>query len=364
MARYLDPKADLTFKRIFSQHPKLLISFLNAVLPFEPDRFIEEVEYLPSEMVPDSPGRKYSIVDVRCKDNSKRQFIVEMQATWEEGFMSRILFNAGKAYVQQLDKGQKYELLQPVYTLAILSRNFDHESDRFFHHYKIINVENTDAVIEGLEFVLVELTEKFRPETMTDRRLAVLWLRFLKEVGEKMYSLPPEMQENEDIRLAAELCEVGGFTPVEMAAYEKYWDMVSTELTALSGASKRGLKEGKAIGLEEGKAIGLEEGKAIGLEEGKTIGLEEGKTIGLKEGKTIGLEEGKTIGLEEGKAIGLEEGKTIGLEEGEVIGAKKEKEQFVIKSYKTGLSFETISSLTGLTQEQITKILKFHELIS
>jgi conserved hypothetical protein (putative transposase or invertase) len=332
MARYLDPKADLTFKRIFSQHPKLLKSFLNAVLPFEPDRFIEEVEYLPSEMAPDSPGRKYSIVDVRCKDNSNRQFIVEMQSTWEEGFMSRILFNAGKAYVQQLGKRQDYELLQPVYTLAILSRDFDHESDRFFHHYKIVNIENTDAVIEGLEFVLVELTEKFRPETMTDRRLAVLWLRFLKEVGENMRSLPPEMQENEEIRLAAELCEEGGFTPAELAAYDKYWDMLRTELTAFKGASKRGQIEGEAIGLEKGKAIGLEEGKTIGLEEGKTIGLKEGKAIGLKEG--------------------------------EALGAKKEKEQFVIKSYKTGLSLETISSLTGLTQEQITKILEFYELIS
>jgi conserved hypothetical protein (putative transposase or invertase) len=304
MARYLDPKADLTFKRIFSEHPKLLISFLNAVLPLEPDTIIKEVEYLPSEMAPDSPGRKFSIVDVRCKDNNNRQFIVEMQSTWEEGFMSRILFYAGKAYVQQLGKGQNYNLLQPVYTLAILSRNFDHESDHFFHHYKIVNIENTDAVIEGLEFVLVELTEKFRPETMTDRRLAVLWLRFLKEVGEGMKSLPPEMQENEDIRLAAELCEEGGFTPEEKAAYDKYWDLVSTELTAFEGAMQRGRVEG------------------------------------------------------------FEKGKAIGLEEGEVIGAKKEKELFVIKGYKTGHPIEVISSFTGLTPEHITKILKQNELIS
>ena len=33
--RYLDPKADLTFKRVFGEHPDLVISLLNALLPFQ-----------------------------------------------------------------------------------------------------------------------------------------------------------------------------------------------------------------------------------------------------------------------------------------------------------------------------------------
>lgn len=35
--KYLDPKADLTFKKVFSNHPDLLISLLNALLPLEED---------------------------------------------------------------------------------------------------------------------------------------------------------------------------------------------------------------------------------------------------------------------------------------------------------------------------------------
>ena len=30
MAKYLDPKADLTFKKVFGEHKNLVISFLNA----------------------------------------------------------------------------------------------------------------------------------------------------------------------------------------------------------------------------------------------------------------------------------------------------------------------------------------------
>ena len=31
--RYLDPKADLTFKRVFGEHPDLVVSLPNALLP-------------------------------------------------------------------------------------------------------------------------------------------------------------------------------------------------------------------------------------------------------------------------------------------------------------------------------------------
>jgi len=319
MARYLNPKNDLTFKRIFGEHPALLINFLNAVMPFETGRMIETVEYLPADMTPETPTKKFSIVDVRCRDNYKRQFIIEMQMYWDNAFYNRIVFNAGKAYVRQLDSGEEFHLLQPVYTLALLNENFDRKTDRFYHHFQIINRENTDEIIHGLEFVLVELTDKFHPETVNDRKLMVLWLRFLKETGEKMISLPPEMQENEFIRQAAELCERAAYTPEELAAYEKYWDRIRIERALLSGAKQEGITEGKVIGLEEGKAIGLEEGEAIGLEKGKAIGLEEGRT--------------------------------------------EEKEKVAMNAFRMGITIENIATFTGLTIEQVAEILKQHGLL-
>jgi len=259
MARYLDPKNDLTFKRIFGEHPDLLIGFLNALMPFSADQLIEEVEYLPAEQVPDIIGKKNSIVDVKCKDKSGRVFIVEMQMLWTDDFMNRIVFNASKAYVRQLDKNKGYHLLQPVYTLAILNENFDHKSEKFYHHYGIVNRENTDEVIDGLEFVLIELL-KFKSEKWSERKIAALWLKFLKDVGEGMTTLPAELAENDQIRKAAELCEEGAFTPKELAVYDAYWDWVRIEKTITEGS----LVRGEAIGLERGEAIGLEKGEAIG----------------------------------------------------------------------------------------------------
>jgi hypothetical protein len=46
MARYLDPKNDLVFKRIFGEHEDLLLSFLNALMPLEKGRVIKSLTYL------------------------------------------------------------------------------------------------------------------------------------------------------------------------------------------------------------------------------------------------------------------------------------------------------------------------------
>ena len=43
-AKYLDQKADLTFKKIFSNHPDLLISLLNSLLPTDEDCHIESIK--------------------------------------------------------------------------------------------------------------------------------------------------------------------------------------------------------------------------------------------------------------------------------------------------------------------------------
>ncbi|MFV0553234.1 MAG: Rpn family recombination-promoting nuclease/putative transposase, partial [Mangrovibacterium sp.] len=118
---YLDPKNDLTFKRVFGREKNLVISLLNSLLPFSDDQLIESVEYISPEMVPDMPGKKNSIVDVRCKDKNGRQFLVEMQIHWVPWFKERMLLNATKAYSSQLKKGEGYDKLYPVYALGLIN---------------------------------------------------------------------------------------------------------------------------------------------------------------------------------------------------------------------------------------------------
>jgi len=103
--KYLDPKNDVIFKKIFGQHPNILMSFLNSMLPLPEGQQIVELEYISPEMIPETFLEKFTSVDVRCKDNKGRQFLVEMQMNWTTAFKQRVLFNASKAYVTQTEKG-------------------------------------------------------------------------------------------------------------------------------------------------------------------------------------------------------------------------------------------------------------------
>lgn len=250
--RYLNPKADLTFKKVFGEHPDLVASFLNALLPFDsPEERIEHVEYLPSELVPQTPLRKNSIVDVRCKDKRGRQFIVEMQMVWSSEFKQRVLFNASKAYVRQIAGGEDYELLQPVYSLNLVNDIFEPELEGYYHNYRIVHVEHSDRIIEGLHFVFVELP-KFTPQTYKEKKMHVLWLRYLTEIDEKTREVPQELLDNPDIKKAVAQLEESAFTDAQLRGYEKFWDTVSVEKTLINSAERKGRAEGHAEGRAEG----------------------------------------------------------------------------------------------------------------
>ena len=230
--KYLDPKADLTFKKVFGEHKNLMISFLNALLPLDEGKQVESIEYLPPEMVPDNPEKKNSIVDVRCEETGGRKFIVEMQLNWTTAFKERVLFNAAKAYVRQIDRSEKYRLLQPVYSLNLVNKVFEPDTENCYHHYSMVHNFDTKKRIDGLHLVYVELP-KFKPQSFAEKKMAVLWLKFLTEIDEKTRAAPQELLDNPEVAQALEIMEVAAYSDAELAAYDGYWDAVRVEATIM-----------------------------------------------------------------------------------------------------------------------------------
>ena len=255
--KYLDPKADLTFKKIFAGHPDLLISLLNALLPLKRNQQIKSIEYLPTELVPVDPLHKDTIVDVRCRDVEGRQFVVEMQMAWTDAFKQRVLFNASKAYVSQAEMGCKYEDLQPVYSLNLVNEIFEKDMKEYKHNYHIDHDKRTKKVIEGLCFTFIELP-KFHPHTMKEKRMTVLWLRFLTEINDKTQEVPAELLESPEISKALEEVKISAFTAEELRAYDKFWDRVSSEKTLMEGRYDEG-KQDKALEIAQNlKSAGMD----------------------------------------------------------------------------------------------------------
>jgi predicted transposase/invertase (TIGR01784 family) len=256
--RYVNPRNDLIFKRIFGDHPELLRSFLNALLPLPEDAPIESLEYLPCEQIPEAPWRdKTAIVDVKCRDVHGRIFLVEMQMLWSNSFQQRVLFEASHAYIKQLKVGVNYNALQPVYALALTNTVFVPHSERYNHHYQFVCVHDTKQVIKGMEFVFVEIP-KFKPTTAVDKRITVLWMRFMSEVGtESEQTIDPELANHPLIGQALKITEQASLSEAELEVYRAREDRARLEGLYALDARAEGKIEGKAEGKFEGKAESL-----------------------------------------------------------------------------------------------------------
>lgn len=254
--RFLDPKSDLVFKKIFGQHPELVKSFLNGILPLPEGRLIEGIEYLTPEQVPSIPSMKNTIVDVKCTDQTGRIFIVEMQMTWSRSFFQRFLFGVSKAYVQQLDSGKEYGNLCPVYGLTLVNEKFEDPMVGWFHHYRFTHTEQTNKTLEGIELIFLELP-KFTPHTRELRKIGALWLRFLQEIDAKsekpLETIPEEFLTSPELMKAFELAEESAYTKAELAAYDEYLDAIRVVETIRVDSYKEGRKEGIGEGRKEEK---------------------------------------------------------------------------------------------------------------
>jgi predicted transposase/invertase (TIGR01784 family) len=265
MSRYLDPKADVVFKKIFGDHPHLLISFLNALLPIDSDNPIVALSYLPTEQVPSIPEFKRTIADVKCTDAKGRIFIVEMQMNWTDSFKQRLLFGTSQAFVKQLEKGKEYRFLQPVYGLGMVAEIYEKTSPDWYHHYQLVKKGNLESdVIEHLQLIFIELP-KFPIHSPDEKQLRLLWLRFLREIDENTKSVSQELLDIPEIAQAIELAEESAYTKGELEVYEGYWDSVRREKTISIDKYTEGKAEGKTEATHRIAKKMLERGIAIDI---------------------------------------------------------------------------------------------------
>src|ERR1700737_1295083 len=115
----IDPKVDYAFKHLFGRDATrpILIHVLDSVLNPAPGHHIRDIELLnpfnPKEALDD----KLSILDIKARDQTGRQFNIEMQLLAFPYYEKRILYYACKLHQQQLHEGQDY--LEPKPTISI-----------------------------------------------------------------------------------------------------------------------------------------------------------------------------------------------------------------------------------------------------
>jgi predicted transposase/invertase (TIGR01784 family) len=112
-------------------------------------------------------------------------------------------------------------------------------------------------VIEHLQLIFIELP-KFPVHSPDEKRLRLLWLRFLREIDPKTKTVSQELLDVPEIAEAVQLAEEAAYTPGELAVYEGYWDQIRREKTLMIDKFAEGKAQGRAEGFAEGEVSGIE----------------------------------------------------------------------------------------------------------
>ncbi len=269
--KILHPTADPVFKRIFGQEKAITIEIINLLI--KPPNPVVDLEYLPNEMFHDMNDGKISIVDVRCLDSMKQQFIIEMQLVHHAGFNQRALLYAAKAYGQQLRKGMAYNDAQSVYLLSIVNHSFKPDPNKWLHKIEMLDRTDPDFEVPGITLLFLELAKRkklgnFNFDDPVDR-----WLSFLAE-PEKILTMPKyDLSVYPNLLKAAELLDESNYTQEQLNAYDRHLLAVYDINMSRIESFDEGVEVGEARGVEKGLKKGLEQGREEGRQEGREEGI-------------------------------------------------------------------------------------------
>ena len=246
----LPPKMDFVFKRIFGNenHPNVLISFLNALLnPVDP---IKSVILKDTTIEKSHLEDKYSRLDVKAITNKGEHINIEIQLKDEYNMIKRSLYYWSKLYEGQLENGENYQKLSRTICINLLDFNLLNH-DKFHSVYRLKDCETNEELTDVMELHFIEL-KKMKDVNRVEEVKTKLeaWLYFINQPDSELVQ-ELEKVEVEIKEAKAELIRLSGDRK-ERERYEKRRESRLNEISALSYAEEKGIKQGIKQGIEQG----------------------------------------------------------------------------------------------------------------
>jgi predicted transposase/invertase (TIGR01784 family) len=244
LTKFLSPKNDLAFKRIFGteRNKDILIHFLNDIFgrTINP---IEEVSFLNSSLDPEVAALRASIVDVLCQDTEGNRFIVEMQVSSEKGFEKRAQYYAAKTYIDQRGTGVEYANLKEVTFLAILDFTLLPDKTEYLSHHVVLDKHTLQHDLKDFSFSFLELP-KFKKTKGELTTLTEKWAYFFKKANiTHEQDLPVIVGNDTIIQKAYEELNRFSWTPEEIRAYDSVEMKQMADRAVLEAAKSEGKQE-------------------------------------------------------------------------------------------------------------------------
>ena len=249
--RYLDPTNDVIFKKIFSDKDRL-IDFLNAVLRLKEGEKIQKIDFIPQEELPNFKSGRRSIFDIKCVDQSKKTYIVEMQNRPEASFLNRIQCYAAHTFISQVKKGNTHDDLMPVILLSLTGKSlFDNEVDCISYHWNVES-KTQKRYLFSLSYVFIELP-KFKKKAEDLKSVEDEWLYLFTEWNRTQE--PPSTIKDPFVLEAYHTIEHFNLTETEYDAYLRSRLGQEAEDLMINKTISESFEKGEKIGIEKGEKI-------------------------------------------------------------------------------------------------------------
>ncbi|WP_108784703.1 Rpn family recombination-promoting nuclease/putative transposase [Wolbachia endosymbiont of Bemisia tabaci] len=265
LSKFLDPKLDLTFKKIFGteKNKNILIHFLNDILGFTGVNAIQDVEFLSTIMNPEIASDKQSIVDVLCKDSLGNRYIAEMQLARDKGFEKRAQLYAAKAYSRQ---SGNYIDFKTVFFIAISNSTLFPSDVYYISTHNIRDIKTNGHYLKDFQFVFIELPKFTKSKVEQLETTVERWSFFFKYAEETTdEDLRKIAEKSPIIKLAYDELDKFHWNEKDLVAYEERIMDLQKEAAILEqkldDATHKGRQEGIQIGHQKGKIEGKTEGK-------------------------------------------------------------------------------------------------------
>ena len=251
----LNYRNDLFFKYTLSREDEGSIFARNTIIERVTGIRVKESTVMNPNLDPKTIGKKKIILDVHVKDENGQLFCIEMQTTFSETELKRFEFYGARALNDQLNSGEKYELLKPVHQIIFIDE-YPWNNQNLMNHYQMRTekgeVENKKALIKRSYIHLPVINELVRKQ-------GILKLNDFEQLCFLF-----ENNENDAILKTKErLVKVFMEKYKEIQKNEKLW---STAMAIQMGEARyrNGLNDSYKEGLEKGREEGIKEGKEAG----------------------------------------------------------------------------------------------------
>ena len=269
---------DWAIKRLLRQKANfgVLEGFLTVFLGEK----INIIEILESESNQQSATDKFNRVDIKARNSKDEIIIIEIQNTRELYYLERILYGVAKAITEHISLGDKYYQVKKIYSISVLYFDIGKGSDYLYHGQNtFIGVHTGDQLqvnVKERGAIMQRMPSEIFPEYILIRvnEFDKVAVTPLEEWMDYLKTGKIRPDTTAPgLNEAREKLKYYSMTPKERKAYDEHLNAVMIQNDVLDTAKLEGRIEGRAEGKAEGRAEGKAEEKQENARKMKAMGL-------------------------------------------------------------------------------------------